>query len=170
MEGRGTTPVKLSFATTTSTKARASRLDELCLVSYGVANSNSTPHHRPMPAAARAAFKALERDSSIAIARSRVALTATAATAAAEASAIDTLCLVTYSDDEDASASWQQQQQQLGRVQRTLLTGQAGAAAAGKASAVFAALCSEDHTTGEGEGLPEVLETLCILSYDEEAS
>lgn len=137
-------------------------------MSYGTPQQHKQ-QHRPMPAAARAAFKALERDSYVAIARSRVALTATAAAAAAEASAIDTLCLVTYSDDEDPSASWQQQQQQQARVQAAALFASKAGAAAGKASAVFAALCSEDQTGGEGDGLPEMLETLCILSYDEEA-
>jgi len=74
--------------------------------------------------------------------------------------------MVTYSDDEDAAASWQQQQRS-----KLLFSGSMVAAAAtvtqnaGRASAIFAALCSEDNTD---EGLPGVMETLCMLSYDED--
>lgn len=142
----------------------------LCQVSY----SSTDSMHRPMPAAARSAFKALERDTNAAVARSRVASSATAAASPAADSAVDTLCLVTYSDDEDASASWQQQQDRI----KSLFSGKMLAAAAaatakahpGKAGAVFAALCSEDHTEDGPADLPGVMETLCILSYDEESA
>lgn len=145
----------------------------LCQVSY---TSGTSQHSRKMPAAARSAFKALERDSNAAIARSKVASNAT--TAAAEAqSAIDTLCLVTYSDDDDAASSWQQQQQQLQQHVQKFFASTASAAAAasvqsshGKASAIFAALCSEDHTDESDNEMVGVMETLCMVSYDEEAA
>lgn len=130
--------------------------------------------HRAMPAAVRSAFKALERDSNAAIARSRVASSATASATSAADSAIDTLCLVTYSDDEDAFASWQQQQDRIKSLFTSNIVTAAAAATAnahpGKASALFAALCSQEETE-EGTGaLPDVMETLCMLSYDEESS
>lgn len=147
----------------------------LCQVSY---NSSTSRHSRKMPAAARSAFKALERDSNVAIARSKVASHAT--TAAAEAqSAIDTLCMVTYSDDDDTAASWQQQQQQLQQhVQKffngSMTTSSSAAASVqashSKASAIFAALCSEDHTEESDSEVVGVMETLCMVSYDEEAA
>jgi hypothetical protein len=114
----------------------------------------------------------------VAIARSKVASHAT--TAAAEAqSAIDTLCMVTYSDDDDTAASWQQQQQQLQQhVQKffngSMTTSSAAAASVqashSKASAIFAALCSEDHTEESDSEVVGVMETLCMVSYDEEAA
>lgn len=149
--------------------------DELSRVSHGGTDSmHHTSSPRTMPAAARSAFKALERESMAAIARSRVAPSATAAAASASPpaqSAIDTLCLVTYSDDEDAASSWQQQQQHVQRLfaSSALSTATAKAAQPGKAGAIFAALCSEDHTEEGDDGLPEVMETLCMLSYDEDS-
>lgn len=148
----------------------------LCQVSY---TSSTSKHSRKMPAAARSAFKALERDSNAAIARSKVASYATTAAAAEAQSAIDTLCLVTYSDDDDAASSWQQQQQQLQKHVQKLFSSSMGTAAAatasvqashGKASAIFAALCSEDHTEDSDSEVVGVMETLCMVSYDEEAA
>jgi hypothetical protein len=123
--------------------------------------------HRAMPAAARSAFKALERDSNAAIARSRVASSATASATPAADSAIDTLCLVTYSDDEDAAASWQQQQDRIKSLFTSNIVSAAAKSHAGKAGAIFAALCSEEEAE---EGPGAVMETLCMLSYDEESA
>jgi hypothetical protein len=147
--------------------------DELCQVTYSSSSTDSM-HRATMPAAARSAFKALERDSLATIARSRVSLSATAAASPPAQSAIDTLCMVTYSDDEDAAtASWQQQQQHVKSLFASSMVSAAAAATAkghlGKASAIFAALCSEDHTDNDDDQSPGVMETLCMLSYDEDA-
>lgn len=83
--------------------------------------------------------------------------------------------MVTYSDDEDAQSAWSKLS-----VQQDLLSTAAAAAAVkaprpqhsgSRAASVFAALWSvEEQADGAEEGVPEVMETLCMLSYDEESA
>lgn len=128
-----------------------------------------------MPAAARAIFKSLEWDTTAAIVRSRHVTAAmqaahTAAHHSTAQSAIDTLCLLTYSDEDDTCLQAPSAQPVFAGSR---LAAAAAAAAAGpaqhasRAAAAFAALSSDGF--GSDSELPQVMETLCMLSYDEEA-
>jgi hypothetical protein len=88
---------------------------------------------------------------------------------------------VTYSEDEAAAPCWSAPQQQRRHVAtQPVFTGSIAAAAAaataqahpGRAGAVFAALCNNEEGAAAGtrsSDLPGVMETLCIVSYEEEA-
>lgn len=144
----------------------------LCPVTYSSSDQWHSSHH-VMPAAARSAFKDLEYESGRALNRRRFALSAAAVASPREHSAIDTLCLVTYSDEEDAACAWQQQQQQRSQVMQSHGINAAptpGAVQTVRAAAFFDVLCSSDQTDEATSAKAGAMDTLCILSYDEEAS